>query len=86
MSVFISDLSVGIIEMQKPPGSAIGLEACGYVNPFAGICPTISITSTNIDAYAELNAIVRGTSACGRHTALNIDRTAHRVHNAIELG
>jgi len=78
---------VGIIRNANAARLRNGLEACGYVNPFAEYVSTIFDYITNIDAYAELNAIVRRhVSVAVRHTALNIDRTAHRVHNAIELG
>jgi hypothetical protein len=84
---FIADLSVGILGNANAARLRNGLEACRYVDPVAEYVPVIFDNITNIDAYPELNSIVRRYVCIAiRHAALNIDRTAHRVHNTIELG
>ncbi|MGY3471176.1 hypothetical protein ACVWWR_002517 [Bradyrhizobium sp. LM3.2] len=84
---FIAELSVGIIRHTNATGLRNRFETRCYVDTVAEYVPIILDNIANIDTDPELNSIVRWyVRIAFRHATLNIDRTAHCVHNAIELG
>jgi hypothetical protein len=82
----IAELAVGIIGDTNPAGLRDGLKACCYVDPVAEYVPVIFDNIADIDTDPKLNSIIQRYACIAfRHATLNIDRTAHRVHNAIKL-
>ena len=78
---------MGIIRDTYATRLGNGFETGCYIDPVAKYVPVILDNVADVDTDPELNSIVRrDVRIAFRHAALNIDRTAHRVHNAIELG
>ena len=83
----IAHLLIGRAGDANAAGLSNPLQPCGNVHAVTEDVATIDDDVADIDADAKLDPLLMWhVGVALRHATLNIDGTAHRVHDAVELG